>query len=110
MHSHEILREVFKDGSVKQIAADLGLSISMIYKWAEPPEEGAGSGASNPLDRVEALIRSTNDPRLVQWISQRAGGFFINNPKTTSSEAQIRPNCTLNHSASQNLGSLSVSR
>ena len=27
-------------------------------------------------------IRSTSDPRLVQWICQRAGGFFIRNPKT----------------------------
>ena len=37
------------------MAADLGLSLSMIYKWAEP-EEGAGSGMANPLDRIEALV------------------------------------------------------
>ena len=82
MHSHELLRELLQTSSVKQVAADLGLSPSMIYKWAEPPEEGAGSGAANPLDRIEALLRSTNDPRLVQWICQRGGGFFIKNPKT----------------------------
>lgn len=82
MQSHELLREVFQKTSAKQVAADLGLSLSMIYKWAEP-DEGDGSGSVNPLDRVEALIRSTNDPRLVQWICQRAGGFFIQNPKTT---------------------------
>ena len=82
MHSHELLREVFQRTSAKQVAADLGLSLSMIYKWAEP-DEGDGSGSVNPLDRVEALIRSTNDLRLVQWICQRAGGFFIQNPKTT---------------------------
>jgi hypothetical protein len=81
MQSHELLREVFQKTSAKQVAADLGLSLSMIYKWAEP-DEGDGSGTVNPLDRVEALIRSTNDPRLVQWICQRAGGFFILNPKT----------------------------
>ena len=82
MQSHELLREVFQKTSAKQVAADLGLSLSMIYKWAEP-DEGDGSGSVNPLDRVEALIRSTNDLRLVQWICQRAGGFFIQNPKTT---------------------------
>src|SRR4029079_6862075 len=81
MQSHELLREVLQQTSAKQVAADLGLSLSMIYKWAEP-DEGDGSGAVNPLDRIEALIRSTNDPRLVQWICQRAGGFFILNPKT----------------------------
>jgi len=82
MHSHELLREVFKETSPKQVAADLGLSLSLIYKWAEPPDDQAGSGATNPLDRLEILLRSTNDLRLIQWICQRAGGFFIHNPKT----------------------------
>ena len=82
MHSHELLREAFKQTSPKQVAADLGLSLSLIYKWAEPPDDQAGSGATNPLDRLAILIRSTNDLRLVQWICQRAGGFFIHNPKT----------------------------
>jgi len=82
MQSHEILREVFQQCSPKQVAAELGLSISMIYKWAEPPDAAAGSGSINPLDRIEALLRCTNDRRLVQWICQRAGGFFILNPKT----------------------------
>lgn len=82
MQSHELLREVLQKTSAKQVAADLNLSLSMIYKWAEPGE-GDGSGAVNPLDRIEGLLRSTNDTRLVQWICQRAGGFFIQNPKTT---------------------------
>ena len=81
MQSHELLREVLEKTSVKQVAADLGLSQSMIYKWAEA-DDGGGSGATNPLDRIEALLRSTGDQRLVQWICQRAGGFFILNPKT----------------------------
>jgi hypothetical protein len=81
MESHEMLREVFSKASVKQVAADLGLSLSMIYKWAEP-DDGTGSGAVNPLDRIEGLVRTTGDERLVQWICQRAGGFFIKNPKS----------------------------
>lgn len=82
MQSHELLREVFQTTSAKQVSSDLGLSLSLIYKWAEPPDNVSGSGASNPLDRIEALLRSTNDPRLVQWICERAGGFFIRNPTT----------------------------
>ncbi len=82
MQSHELLREVFQKVSPKQVATNLGLSLSMIYKWAEPPDEAAGSGTANPLDRIDALLRSTNDRRIVQWICQRAGGFFILNPKT----------------------------
>src|SRR6266436_4479656 len=84
MQSHELLREVFEGCSPKQVSADLGLSTSMIYKWAEPADASTGSGSANPLDRIEALLSSTNDLRLVHWICQRAGGFFIRNPKTTN--------------------------
>ena len=83
MQSYELLREVFEKRTPKQVAADLGLSLSMVYKWAEPPTQAAGSGTGNPLDRIEALLASTGDRRLVQWICQRAGGFFIQNPKDT---------------------------
>jgi hypothetical protein len=81
MQSHELLQQVLQKCSAKQISADLGLSLSMIYKWAEPPEQGIGSGTTNPLDRIEALLKCTNDYRIVQWICQKAGGFFIQNPK-----------------------------
>jgi hypothetical protein len=81
MQSHELLRDVFQQANPKLISAELGLSLSMIYKWAEPPAGDAGSGAANPLDRIAALIHSTGDPRIVHWICERAGGFFIKNPK-----------------------------
>ena len=82
MQSHELLREVFQKCSAKHVAAQLNLSLSMIYKWAEPPDPSAGSGTVNPLDRIDALQRCSNDPRIVQWICQRSGGFFIKNPQT----------------------------
>jgi transcriptional regulator with XRE-family HTH domain len=81
MQSHELLREVFQKCSAKQVAAELQLSLSTIYKWAEP-DDGTGSGTANPLDRIEALLKCTGDPCIVQWICQRAGGYFILNPKT----------------------------
>ena len=79
MESHELLREVFDKKAAKEISADLELSTSMVYKWAQPASHEGGIG--NPLDRIEALIHSTGDQRIVQWICQRAGGFFILNPE-----------------------------
>lgn len=91
MQSHELLKEVLKKTSAKQIAADMGLSLSLIYKWAEPPDEGAGSGANNPLDRIEQLVRITNDQRIAQWVCELAGGFFITNPKVKPDAQQLIP-------------------
>src|SRR6266516_483547 len=82
MESHELLQEVFQKCSAKQVAGELGLSLSMIYKWAEP-HDGGGRRAANPLDRIEALVHCTHDARIVHWICERAGGFFIKNPKAT---------------------------
>ena len=81
MQSHELLREVLQKTSAKKVAADLGLSLSMIYKWAEPADSETASGATNPLDRAEQLFNSTEDERILQWICERAGGFFIKNPE-----------------------------
>jgi len=79
MHAHEVMREVLKRTSAKQIAADMGLSLSLIYKWAEPPEAEGSLGAS-PLDRVGQLVRITHDVRIAQWVCEQADGFYIRNP------------------------------
>lgn len=89
MQSHEVIREVLKKTSAKQVASDLGLSLSLIYKWAEPPADG--SGANSPLDRVGQLIASTGDPRLAQWICEQSGGFFIKNPQAMQHTGHLIP-------------------
>lgn len=91
MDSHEVMREVLKKTSAKQIAADLQLSLSLIYKWAEPPEGDGGGGASNPLDRVGQLIRSTHDTRIAQWVCEQAGGFYIRNPQNFPVDQPLVP-------------------
>ncbi len=80
MQAHDVMREVLKRTSAKQISADMGLSLSLIYKWAEPPENDSGSGASSPLDRVGQLVRITKDTRIAQWVCEQADGFYIRNP------------------------------
>ena len=89
MQSHELLKDVLQKTGAKQVAAEMGLSLSLIYKWAEPATEG--SGAANPLDRVEQLLKLSNDRRLAKWVCERAGGFFISNPKTNPQATHLIP-------------------
>ncbi|HSY44344.1 MAG TPA: hypothetical protein VK811_10580 [Candidatus Acidoferrum sp.] len=92
MQSFELLREVLEKTSPKKIAGDLDLSESLVYKWGQPPRDTGGNGrADNPLQRIEALIESTGDLRIAQWICQRAGGFFILNPRNTPHPHQAIP-------------------
>jgi hypothetical protein len=91
MESHEVLKEVLKQTSAKQVSAEMGLSLSLIYKWAEPPADDAGSGSNNPLDRVDQLLKVTGDARIAQWVCERAGGFFIRNPDVTPGHRELIP-------------------
>lgn len=91
MQSHELLKELLKNTSAKQVASDMGLSLSLIYKWAEPPADEVGSGANNPLDRIEQLLKITGDARIAQWVCERAGGFFITNPKNRPHDYNLIP-------------------
>lgn len=91
MQAHEVMKEVLKRTSAKQIAADLNLSLSLIYKWAEPPEDENGSGASSPLDRVGQLVRSTGDMHVAQWVCEQADGFYIRNPHNLPPTANVIP-------------------
>ncbi|MCB1077733.1 MAG: hypothetical protein KDM64_07900 [Verrucomicrobiae bacterium] len=88
MESHEVLKRAF-DGpltSPKHIASEMGVSLSLVYKWAQPDGDGpggAGSGSRNPLDRVAQLLELTRDPAIVEWLCHRANGYFVRNPKST---------------------------
>jgi len=81
MKSHELIRQLLQKANAKQLAAEMGLSTSLIYKWAEPGEEG-GSGALNPLDRVEQLAHLTDGIRVAQWVCACAGGIYVKSPKS----------------------------
>jgi hypothetical protein len=83
MKSHEVIRQAVDEPGVKAVAAALKLSPALVYKWCEPAGEGADpeqSGAKNPLDRVKEMYQLTKDVRLIRWICNEAGGFFVTNP------------------------------
>ncbi|MHC4884299.1 MAG: phage regulatory CII family protein [Planctomycetota bacterium] len=85
MDSYEVLKEAVDRVGAKKVAAQLQVSTSLVYKWCEAPSEEIGdekSGARNPLDRIDRLIEATGDTGALQWLCDRADGFFVANPKT----------------------------
>ena len=83
MKSYEVIRQAVDEPGVKAVAAALRVSPALVYKWCEPPAEADDpdqSGARNPLDRVREMYLLTRDIRLVRWLCNQAGGFFVANP------------------------------
>ncbi|HYG74562.1 MAG TPA: phage regulatory CII family protein [Planctomycetota bacterium] len=84
MESHEVLKTSISEIGVKAVAAELGVSESLVYKWCQecPASElDEKSGARNPLDRILELYRLTRDRRLIIWLCERAGGYFVENSR-----------------------------
>lgn len=85
--AHEVVDEALRSagdravaaGATRQaahadVAGKLGISTSLLYKWREPTADG--SGQPNPLERAAQLMAATGDPRIIEWLCQRAGGRF----------------------------------
>jgi hypothetical protein len=80
MESHEVLRNAFRKTSPKAVASDLGVSLSLVYKWAEKPTDD-GSGSRNPIDRLLQIIRLSGDTEIVEWLCSQQGGTFVKDPE-----------------------------
>jgi hypothetical protein len=86
MKSHELLRSVVDVVGTKQVAFDLKMSASLVYKWCSPWSAEDGVGVRNPLDRITELIASTGDRRPVEWLCDYSGGFFVESSKSESKD------------------------
>jgi hypothetical protein len=83
MKSYDVIRQAVDEPGVKAVAAALKVSPALVYKWCEPPageDDPEQSGAKNPLDRVREMYLLTKDIRLIRWLCNQAGGFFVSNP------------------------------
>ncbi|MGI9241301.1 MAG: phage regulatory CII family protein [Verrucomicrobiales bacterium] len=81
MQSHQVIKQSCENTSPKEVASELGVSLSLVYKWSQPNTE-LGSGSRNPLDRVASLIEITKDPTIIRWLCEQAGGYFVRNPQS----------------------------
>ena len=93
MESHEVLRLAIRGrAGVKDVAARLGLSTSLVYKWCQPSNGDSAAGSANPLDRLEHLCRLTKSQEPILWLCERMGGIFVHNPPARRTrEADLLP-------------------
>lgn len=82
MESHEVLKRALRKTTPKAVAAELGVSLSLVYKWAEKPTE-FGSGSRNPLDRLLQIIDLSGDNGIVEWLCRQQNGHFVKDPDVT---------------------------
>ena len=78
--SYEILRSAVSKEGAKAVAAGMGVSPSLVYKWCEPSEGAVASGTGNPLDRILRLCELTKEDSLLDWLCEQRGSFRADNP------------------------------
>lgn len=82
--SHLVLRDATRELGIKAVAADMGLSKSLVYKWCEPKLDDLGSGSDNPLDRLARLYAITRSHEIIEWVCELAACYPVRNPETHS--------------------------
>lgn len=87
MDSYEVLKKSVSDLGVKSVASDLGLSSSLVYKWCQPSATEDASGTENPLDRLARIYELTRDTGPIQWLCQKADGYYVPNAPTEDIDA-----------------------
>ena len=81
MKSHDVLKSAFENTSPKAIAAELGVSLSLVYKWAQEQSE-TGSGSRNPLDRIVEIYNHTEHVPIIEWLCEQCDGYYVENPES----------------------------
>jgi len=83
MESHEVLKTVIEKVGAKRVSGDLKVSTPLVYKWcSKPPEDSSDdtNGALNPLDRIMAICKHTNNIKPIRWLCEQQNGYFVENP------------------------------
>ena len=81
MKSHEVLKIAFKETAPKVVASELGVSLSLVYKWAQDQSE-MGSGSRNPIDRLVNIFELTGNQAIIEHLAEQCGGYFVRNPES----------------------------
>lgn len=68
-----IMKVAVEERGPKEVSAQLGVSLSLVYKWCE------GKTAS-PLDRLDEVLTATGSQAPLSWLCARHGGTYVPRP------------------------------
>jgi hypothetical protein len=88
MQSGEVLRLAAAEIGVKKVSSALNLSPSLIYRWFEQIDDKDSASTSNPLWRPAQIYELTGNLKPLEWLCERADGFFISNGAIDLSESE----------------------
>jgi hypothetical protein len=81
--THRILKQSVDRAGPKRVARALDVSLSLVYKWTQPPrtkKNPGASGARNPLDKLVTIYHLSEDLELIQFMCRIARGYYTTNP------------------------------
>jgi len=84
MRAQEVIKASIEERGPKVVAASLGVSLSLIYKWTEGKTQ-------NPLDRALDLMKATGSNAQIAWLCTQLGGSFLPRPPASgiTNDAQL---------------------
>jgi hypothetical protein len=81
--THRVLKQSVDRAGPKRVARALDISLSLVYKWTQPPrtkKNPAASGARNPLDKLVTIFHLSQDLEMIQFLCRVAKGYYTSNP------------------------------
>jgi len=81
--THRILKQAVDRAGPKRVSRALDVSLSLVYKWTQPPrtkKNPSASGARNPLDKLVTIFHLSEDIELIQFLCRIARGYYTSNP------------------------------
>lgn len=83
MKSDEVIKDAV-NGKTKDVADKLGLSPESLYKWMD-----SNPKYNNPVKRILKLLDATEDIRIIEYICNKSGGYFVRNTDDLNPKAHI---------------------
>ncbi|MBK9973724.1 MAG: hypothetical protein IPP14_03010 [Planctomycetes bacterium] len=81
--THGVLKQAVERAGPKRVARALDVSLSLVYKWTQPPRtkrNPQASGARNPLDKLITIFSLSQDLEIIHFLCQVARGYYTANP------------------------------